>query len=1175
MTVKTNERELASKVAQWFNEQIQRVKYPFTSASCEAGVSVGKTTYFGDIIIWENRETNTAFSYLELKPPYGSKENIERFKKKALELKIKIAYTWDFQALNAYELIENKLKLKDSINFSVLTNINDWTRGDIQAHIKAFISRICDELLSFSEKGKFCKFKPDKHYFIRFLRNTVDDLIPLFENFIRNFHKQKKYKQIINKFVSEQCIAYPNDEAYYKLIARQRVYGLVTKIIFYFSIKRHFTELPGLSTEHNEDISDNLKFAFEKAREIDWQAVFETDPIEDLGIPTEACHKLNELFSHLIFYDFGNLPEDVVGEIFEEIIDPKRRHELGQYFTREDLVDLIIATIVNDKDKIYADPTCGSGTFLIRLYDRIRYLNANRIKHEEILNQIWGFDIGKFPAELSTINLFRQSASNFENFPHVRKDDIFEIFAGKEIEFPPNNVNYDGRYNKIKIQIPPFEGLVGNFPYIRQELIEKNSKGYKQKLTKLLAYEYFRTYPKLFKTDKLKDAEISEFKTKPEKDQLALIDHWIENKHIELKLSGQADIYTYIFIHASTLLSKNGSFAIITSNSWLDVSYGSVLKQFFLDHFKIKMIVASWAEPWFDDAAVNTVFTVLEKYNNKKERNSNLVHFVKLKHKLEKLIPERNLILEADKRWRRVDGIVNMIESSEFKAEKINNDISSFENEMMRVRILPQEVLAKELKTQYELSKWGKYLRAPDVYFEILDKCRDKLVPLKLIANVRRGITTGINEFFYLQPIEENIKDKTILCNNSRGWQGEIESQYIKPVIKSPKESDSIIIDPKKLKNLIFICNKSKSQLKKANHLLALKYIEWGETQRTKGNKPWPEVPSVQGRKYWWGIPHRETPDSIASCGIRATYKFFENSNNVLADKRLYEIFRKNQLFDLEFITSSLNSFLTHLFIESDTRELGDGFIDITVYEMEEIKIVKKEYINDVILNNYQIIKNRRIKKIIDEYNSKDRQELDKAVLKALGLEPEEYLQRIYDGLTEIVRERLELPKMRKKRKQQKIKISYQEVKLSVIKEIIDRHLKKFPEDFYTKANIAHFYEDVECDVYNTSGKELHIAEFMHICTVKDSDDSEIFVTNNHEKAEFAMILAKPGVYRIKIPKDEKIISEILKNHRNYVLQLEEQLTANAQQKLHSWNEAEQMAREILDEYGILNEKFI
>ncbi|TSA25305.1 SAM-dependent DNA methyltransferase [bacterium] len=1167
--IKTNERELASKIAQWFNEQINRGKYPFTSASCEPGIKVGKTTYFGDIIIWENREIDKAFSYIELKPPFGKTEDIERFRKKAIQLNVKIAYTWDFQSLNAYEIKDNKIKLEDSESRSVLTNIEDWKRGDKQAEIKAFISRICDELLNFSEKGKFQKFTPEKHYFIRFLRNIVNDLIPLFEKFIRIYHRNKSYKNIINKFVAEQGIAYPNDEDYYKLIASQRVYGLITKIIFYLTIKRHFKELPDLYTEDEKDLEENLSYAFSQAREIDWHAVFETDQIEELGIPIEAYSALNDLFSHLKIYNFGALPEDVVGELFEEIIDPKKRHELGQYFTREDLVDLIIATIVNDKDKIYADPTCGSGTFLIRLYDRLRFLSANRLKHEETLDRIWGIDIGKFPAELSTINLFRQSPSNFENFPRVIHKDIFEIAVGQEIDFPPNSVNYNQNYNKVKVQIPEFYGLVGNFPYIRQELIEKNIKGYKKTITKLLAHEYLADYPKLFKINHINDLQFENFINQSETEKKKTINHWLKNKFVELKLSGQADIYIYIFIHTATLLSKSGSFGIITSNSWLDVAYGSVLKEFFLDHFKIKMIVASWVEPWFDDVAVNTVFTVLEKCDDEKERNKNLVHFVKLKKKLVELIPERNLKIESNNRWRRIDGIVNTIESAQYKADKIDEKVSSFENEQMRVRLIDQKELSKEIASQNDLSKWGKYLRAPDVYFEILEKCKDKLVPLKEIADVRRGVTTGINDFFYLKPIEEDKKEKTILCKNSRGWKGKIESKYLKQIIKSPKESDSIIIDPKKLKNMIFICNKSKAELKKANHLNALKYIEWGETQRTKENKPWTEVPSVKGRKIWWGISSNRIPDSIVSCGIRSNYKFFENSNKVIADKRLYEIYLQEEQTDIEYILCNLNCFLTHLFIESDTRELGDGFIDVTVYEMEEIYLFKKEFINEIIRNQYKKIKKRKIKPIIEEYKTKDRQELDRAVLTALGLNPEEYLPRIYEGLTEMVKERLELPKMRKKRKKQKVKISYDEVKKSVVNEIIGSKLKKFPEDFYTDAKLGHDYESVETEVYNTSGKELHIDQFMNISTLIDKDDDEIFSTKGFYKAEFAVILAKHDVYRLKIPKDEKIAKSILKSYKNYVSQLEEQLEANAQQKLHSWSEAEQMAKEILEEYGL------
>jgi hypothetical protein len=185
-------------------------------------------------------------------------------------------------------------------------------------------------------------------------------------------------------------------------------------------------------------------------------------------------------------------------------------------------------------------------------------------------------DIGKFPAELSTINLFRQNAANYKNFPRVICTDIFDIRKGMTFKFPPPNASK--KFDKIELMLPEFNGLVGNFPFIRQELIEKKDKGYKTKLTKVLAEEYFLTYPKLFKTkglngriiEDLKKASIEKFKSE--------INRYVDNKNIELNLSGQADIYTYIFIHAATIIAKNGTLAFITSNSWLDVSYGSVLK---------------------------------------------------------------------------------------------------------------------------------------------------------------------------------------------------------------------------------------------------------------------------------------------------------------------------------------------------------------------------------------------------------------------------------------------------------------------------------------------------------------------------------------------------------------------------------------------------------------------
>jgi hypothetical protein len=39
--VNTNERELSSKIAQWFDEHIKRGNFPFSSTTAEPGIKVG------------------------------------------------------------------------------------------------------------------------------------------------------------------------------------------------------------------------------------------------------------------------------------------------------------------------------------------------------------------------------------------------------------------------------------------------------------------------------------------------------------------------------------------------------------------------------------------------------------------------------------------------------------------------------------------------------------------------------------------------------------------------------------------------------------------------------------------------------------------------------------------------------------------------------------------------------------------------------------------------------------------------------------------------------------------------------------------------------------------------------------------------------------------------------
>lgn len=1160
--LKTNERELASKISEWLNEIIKRGNFPFTSASNETGIKVNTSTKFGDVIIWKNRETSEAYSYIELKPPFGTKEDLETFRQKAVELGVQYALTWDFQNLYVYKVVDNKIEFVDSEPESVLDKTDNWVRGDFQAKIKAYLQKILDELQSLNEVGKLRKFYPDKVYFVNFIRKAVNGLVPKFEKFLRDSARKSSNKQLIAEYATKQGIAYPSDTEYYKLVARQTVYALVTKIIFYLTLRRYFDDLPDIYKTDEPDLNKFLKFAFARAREKDWQAVFVEDPIEVLGLPDNIYEDIRLLISELKVYHFGELSEDVIGELFEEIIDPNVRHLLGQYFTNEDLVDLIIGFAVQDKDGIYGDPTCGSGTFLIRLYDRLRYLSGYKLQHEELLDRIWGMDIGKFPAELSTINLFRQNISNYQNFPRVIRTDIFDVTKEAEFDFPPPN---SGKYfDKIKKTLPAFFGFVGNFPFIRQELIEKKDKGYKNKLTKVIAKEYFLTYPALFKAKGLSEIIIGEL-NKLSKDKYDKeIERYVDNKNIELKLSGQADIYAYIYIHASTLLADKGNFAIITSNSWLDVSYGSVLKKFFLDNFTIKAIIASWAEPWFEDAAVNTVITVLQKKKSSTKSDTiDSVKFVKLKKKLSELINYHDLKIHSAQRWKIIDRIVDTIETSHYhkNIKSITPNLSTVETDEMLIRVVDQEFLKRELKEKEDLAKWSKYLRAPDVYFEILQNCKDKLVPLKNIADVKFGIKTGINEFFFLEEIEDEkpkMKENKI-CKNARGWKGEIEEKYLRPVIKSPKESKSIKIDTTKLRYKIFICTKSKAELKKAGELGALKYIEWGEKQKTKANIKWVNVPSVSGRKYWYGIDISTFPKIFWTEMYYDVFRTLISKDNLLESDKFYRILSE----DDKNLSVYLNSTLVNLFREfASFISLGDGVTKTPVYEVENIPVPKN--LDSVKVRSNSKIFSRPIYSVNKEVKQKDRIELDTAVLEALGLNPKEYLPRIYEGITQLVKERLELPKMRKKQKTQSTKVAYDQIKEAVRKEIIPDGLKNFPEEFYTTGD----FDSLKSETINTNGKQLKAESFFNKFELKDDEGITILEIDTEAKAEYVELLTRKETYQIKIPQDDKVIEKIISAYKLYLKNLRQSLEASAQQKLHDWSLAEKMAGEILEEWG-------
>ena len=106
------------------------------------------------------------------------------------------------------------------------------------------------------------------------------------------------------------------------------------------------------------------------AKATDLQAVFEKDLSDDVELSNDSVEVIHKLIDELNHYNFSLLHHDVIGAVFEQLIPVNERHTLGQYFTRENLVDLINAFCIQTTNAFVLDPTCGTGTFLLRAYDK-------------------------------------------------------------------------------------------------------------------------------------------------------------------------------------------------------------------------------------------------------------------------------------------------------------------------------------------------------------------------------------------------------------------------------------------------------------------------------------------------------------------------------------------------------------------------------------------------------------------------------------------------------------------------------------------------------------------------------------------------------------------------------------------------------------------------------------
>ena len=548
----------------------------------------------------------------------------------------------------------------------------------------------------------------------------------------------------------------------------------------------------------------------------------------------------------------------------------------------------------------------------------------------------WGKQLEALAEERKRLNEIRNAFGNARVLPFVWDIAFVEIFADEK---------------------GGFDIVIGNPPYVRQENIADpklpredittaNKKTYKAKL----ARSVYHAFTDFFGYKREKDI-------RPENPSIA----------VSHKLDARSDLYIYFYFHGLSLLNPKGSFCFITSNSWLDVNYGKNLQEFLLKHCHIKQIVDNQSRRSFASADVNTVICLFSAPDDKHRSGlDEIARFVMFKTPFEGVLDA--VIFEE------------VEEASERMSRKEHRTFPISQQTLLESSG-DYQTADRSIPAKYTGDKWGgKYLRAPDIYWTILEKGKNKLVRLGDIADVRFGIKTGANDFFFFD--EEKISE----------WG--IEEGFLKPIIKSPRECTSIQINPTQLKHKLFMCPKDKGDLRGT---VTLEYIEWGESEGFHRR------PSCRNRARWWDLGTWDFANLLWIETMYQSFRVHRNSPSVYESDKFYGIQSQVNMDDL---TVSLNSTLVMLFkLLSGFHSLGEGALKSAVYEVKDFQIILPEismFDGDLV----EQFLHREINTIQTEITLPDRKGLDAIIFDALNLTQGER-DGVYEAVVKLVETRL------------------------------------------------------------------------------------------------------------------------------------------------------------------------
>jgi adenine-specific DNA-methyltransferase len=340
-------------------------------------------------------------------------------------------------------------------------------------------------------------------------------------------------------------------------------------------------------------------------------------------------------------------------------------------------------------------------------------------------------------------------------------------------------------------------------------------------------------------------------------------------------LTARADLAAMCLLRGLRFLAPGGRMALVLSSALLDAEYAAPLWRAVMSVARPRVVLAAPAERWFAEAAVNAMLVVVEKPGDDDDvvRQPDTVAVARL------TVPTAAAIAAARRK-----------------------DLTAIAD----VRAAPAD----------DPARWGAALRAPAAWFRIASAAGAALVPLSELADLRRGITSGANDVFYLP--------------REKASQLGLEPGALAPLVRSPYNGSPapIAIDPRTTP-LVALALRPDARLGEMPQVAA-----WLERHRAAATRP-----SLSGRQPWWALPIRPARLFLAKAyGPRFVQRLAPVP--VIGDQRVYAVEPRPGV-SLEALAAVLNSTWTALALESLGRaSMGHGALEWTVADAARLPVL-------------------------------------------------------------------------------------------------------------------------------------------------------------------------------------------------------------------------------------------